>query len=319
MVTRLVNVLDEEERTAFRAACVLPFFDVGLAAVVGQVSSGAVERAIRFALVEENRDSSYTHRVHDVIRNLVKIDRRSQGYWGDGDWNAAARRGLVEAKRRIAEARAAKNEQAEIEAIVLGIRLAHEWKLTGSGLEDAVRDGPSIRVLESYLPKVTAADASMTESGALISFVHAVSLPQRRGLEQLEILSRIGQPASARASLFLAYRQRSQGRSGDALATLAQIAARDPSMAEYAHFQYAVTLRMVRRFQDAVAYADKHLPESPRKSRFTVICQRMHGMFDADTPRSRASARVLQDSTRVRLESEVSDLLADARTDGVPF
>lgn len=80
VVTQLLDVLSRDEADAFRAACVLPSFDLDLAAAVAHVSGGAVERAIRYALVEDNGEGSiYPFRVHDEIRRLVKLDRNSIG------------------------------------------------------------------------------------------------------------------------------------------------------------------------------------------------------------------------------------------------
>ena len=96
VVVQILEVLSPDEANAFRAACVLPSFDVDLAAAVARESSGAVERAIQYALVEENDEGSvYPFRVHDEVRRLVRLDRKSAGYWSDGDWREAAEHGMA--------------------------------------------------------------------------------------------------------------------------------------------------------------------------------------------------------------------------------
>lgn len=311
VVKRLLDVLTPEECNGFRGACVLPFFDVGLASKVGGVAEGDVLRAIRFALVDENRDSRYEYRVHDEIRRLVRQDRSSHGHWSEGDWRAAAERGLVEAKRMITEAHEAEAESDEIQAIALAIRLAYEWDLRDVGLEKAVTDAPSIGLLAPLLPISPDATGPLTEAGALIRFVHAYTLPYEQGIEPLLELGRSSFPMAVSASRFGAYRLRDCERRGEALAVLEKMLKEHPEAAEYTHFQYAITLRGWRRFREALDYAALHVPNELRLRRFAVLVDRQLGDFTSDTQLLREEYRRSLISQRVRLEGDSGFLWVD--------
>ncbi|HMR47843.1 MAG TPA: toll/interleukin-1 receptor domain-containing protein [Arachnia sp.] len=319
VVLRLMNVLSVKERDAFRAACVLPFFDSRLVEVIGDVHAGDVANAITYALVEQNRDSSYPYRVHDEIRKLVRQDRASEGYWGDEAWLAAARRGLDEAKRRIVAAHDAEAESEETQAIALAIRIAAEWGLETTDrerqekteLERMVTRAPSIVLIGHRLPPPSSGEpASPVET--LIRLVHASGLPYEQGIEALQELGNAPGRAAVIARRFAAYRLRALSRYDEALELLAVVIASVPEEANYTKKQYAMTLRSARRFEDALLYLEAELPAESRPRRFRAICDRRHGDFSSDTPAARAANRRATKSARVQLEQDVSWLVVDA-------
>lgn len=108
LVKRLLTGLSSERADAFQAACLLPFFDIGLVAAVSGLREGAVRRCFRRTLVEPHQSERYPHKVHDKIRALVRAaGDEVQSGWSAGDWRQAALRGLAEAKRRHEESWAA--------------------------------------------------------------------------------------------------------------------------------------------------------------------------------------------------------------------
>lgn len=312
VVLRLIDVLSPEERNAFRAACVLPFFDLRLAAAVGQVEEGHVERAVRYALVEDNHDSIYPYRVHDEIRSLVRQDRSSEDYWGPSAWTSAAERGLAEAKKMISEAREAEDETGEVQAIALAIRLAYEWNLRDAGLVKVVTRAPSIAMLSSALPLVPAKTRPVTESESLIRFVHAYALPMEESAAGLLEVAEIGAPIRAIAARFGAYRLRSLCRFPEALEVLQGVIESTPEEARYTRGQYGITLRMARRFRDMTLYLQHREVNQRVRDRQHLIAMRWHGHVVSDTPEQREERLARIASTRTKHESIVGYLGWDA-------
>ena len=229
VVTGLMETLDARERNAFRAACVLPFFDVELAAAVmagdGLDREGAVAGAIRHALVESNPGSLYPYRIHDEVREQVRRDRETPGFWGDGDWRAAAMRGLDEAKRRIGDCHVHHADAAEVEAIALAIRLVYDWDLPIDGLPLMVTEGPTIGGLATRLPPLPDCTPS-TPAVGLIRFVVTHAMPIGASIPVFDALYQEYKhnPDLAYAiGRFYAYRLRVLGRYDEALAIFSEL------------------------------------------------------------------------------------------------
>ena len=307
VVLQLMGVLTPKERDAFRAACVLPFFDSRLVEVVGGVQAGDVADAVTYALVEENRDSAYPYRVHDEIRRLVRQDRSSESYWGEEAWLDAARRGVEEAKRRIVAAHEAEAEAEETRAIALAVRIAAEWGLETMDLETAVTRAPSMALVAQLLP-LPSPGTPKTGPETLIRLVHASALPYEQGIKALLELGDAPGRAAAIALRFAAFRLRALHRYDEALEVLGGLIESFPEGAKYAKTQYAITLRAARRFRDALDY----LEAGPRPTRFRAICERRHGDFTSETRAARAANREAMKSARIRLEKDVSGLVIDA-------
>lgn len=313
LVRRLVEDLTEEQSRAFHAACLLPYFDVPLAAAVGGVSGAAVEGCTRRALVEENPSSLYPFRVHDRIRELVRSAGSDvKGGWAESDWEQAALRGYAEAQRRHDEAVAAGDDRATMEAIGLGLALVVGYRLAAGWLSDAIRLGPTIRGLAPLAPSVSDAPAT-TDGVAFVQLILALNAPKdpmsRARLR--EILD--GRTAAARqAGTWLAYRLRAQQRHDEAREVLQEMLDRFPERAALFHHQYSVTLRMQRRFIDAIAYRQEH---GLRELMGPFL--RLHGRDTDDLPELMARA-ARESSRRFGFEQETTALSLEARFRPLP-
>ena len=312
VVQRLLQALDADEANAFRAACVLPSFDIALAAAVGRVPHGTVERAIRFALVDDVGGGLYPFRVHDEIRRLVQSDRQTSGYWADGDWRAAATLGLQEAMRRVSEGHAEGTDQRQIEATALALRLAHEWNLYESGLAALVHNGPTVAGLAPFVPVVS--DRRDSAVDHLIALVHTLALPFPAAPVVLAQIEATDPEVRHYVDRWRVYRLRASGRRDEALALLGEMIQRDTDQLSYLHSQYAAGLRMLRRYVEAMAYATEHCPGN--LPWFQRAIERAHGIYDTDYTIEMDRA-VRQASRRFRLELEISALDSRARSVGV--
>ncbi len=312
VVVQLLEVLSPEEADAFRAACVLPSFDIELAAAVGRVDGGAVDRARTYALVERNDEASiYPYRVHDEVRRLVQLDRKSVGYWSDSDWQEAAERGMAEAVRRVRAGHERGSDAAQIEGTALALRLGYEWDIYLPGLAKLVNDGPSIAALARLLPQPDPERRS--DAAALLAFVHAIALPFPDGPAALEAIQPANPEIGAFVDVFTVYRLRSQARFEEARVKMAATVAAYPGFEAKHHHQYAVTLRHARRFRDALAYEAEHRPDL--LDRFTVVIERLHGLAPSNALDLEYIAR--QTSRRFTLELQASDMVNRARREGV--
>jgi hypothetical protein len=323
VVLRLMNVLNPKERDAFRAACVLPFFDSQLVEVVGGVQEGDVAHAVTYALVEANRGSTYPYRVHDEIRRLVQQDRGSEGYWGGTAWLEAARRGLEEAKRRIVVSHEAETETEETRAVALAVRIAAEWGLetteaqrqAKTDLETAVTRAPSMALVAQLLPLPTPGTPK-TGIETLIRLVHASAMPYKQGIEALLALRDAPGRAAVIARRFAAYRLRALHQYDEALVLLAGVIESYPTEVSYTRKQYAATLRSGRRFRDWLDYLEEHGLYGPSHAEFRVNGDHRHGVFPAETEIETATRRdTIREATksaRVALEQEIGWLALDA-------
>jgi len=307
VVMGLMETLSARERNAFRAACVLPFFDVELAAAVmaGDCPDrdGAVAGAIRHALVESNPGSLYPYRVHDEIREQVRRDRETPGFWGDGDWRAAAQRGIDEAKRRVTASHSGLSDSAEMEATALAIRLAYEWSLPIDDLPLLVTEGPTIGGLSPLLPMPSPSHA-LSEAGTLLSFIHAIALPYSASIDALASVYAAQSPVAQYAGRWRAYRLRDIRRYDEALEQLRELIIRFPENT-YNKYQYAITLRQCRRFHDGLKYVANHTPD--RLAEYSRAVERQLGILDIDPSLSTSSLEA-ETSKRFRAEREVTEL-----------
>lgn len=312
VVVQLLEVLSPEEADAFRAMCVLPSFDPDLTTAVSGVTGGAVERAVRYALVEDNHDGSvYPFRVHDEIRRLVRLDRRSTGYWSERDWREAAERGLAEAVGRVRAGHAEGSDAAQIEGTALALRIAYEWDLYIPGLVRLVNDGPSISALARLLPEPD--PARVTDSAALLAYVHAIAAPFPEAPAMLMSIPRAHPEVSAQVDLWTGYRLRSKARFDEAIEVMARAVETYPDLAARHHHQYAITLQQARRFRDALAYEGEHRPDLV--DRLQRIVDRLHGI-PSDNKADLAYAEK-QTSRRFRQELRVAEMVNRARSHGV--
>jgi len=320
LVTRLMETLSERERNAFRAMCVLPFFDKELAAAVmaeqGLDREGAVDGAIRHALVESNPGSVYPYRIHDEIRKEVRRDRRSPGFWGDGDWKEAAQRGLDEAKRRIERLHRLAETEAEMEAMALAIRLAFDWDLPVDGLPKLITDGPTIGGLAPLLPVLPDPPPKSAAAG-LVRFVTAHAMSVAPSIVAFETLYReyADQPEIAGvAGRFYAYRLRNLGRRDEALRVFLSMLDAQLGDPELLHKQVTITLRGGRRFKDALEYVHTFQPD--RLGHETEVIERVHGIIRIEELGKKLGT---VSSSRLDLENVASYLLNRSYLGPVPL
>ncbi|MFC0316515.1 hypothetical protein ACFQNE_13855 [Gordonia phosphorivorans] len=313
VVQRLIRTLSPAEARAFRAACVLPSFDIQLAAAVAGVDAADVERAIRFALVEHDDGLVYPYRVHDEIRRLVKLDRDSEGYWSLADWESAARRGLHEAIARIKAGHELGSDAAQLQGIALAIRLGYEWDIYPEGLAKIVSDGPSIAVLAPLIPpeSVVQSDSAISD---FIRFVHALALPFDAGAARLLTLHPTDPEVAHFTLRWAMYRSRSVCRFDEAMrAAGLLVESAPPAFAKLSRYQYAVTLRACRRFADSEEYVKVWRPD--RIDRWQAMADRLYGVANYD-PTELARNSAGNTSRRFQLELEINDLVRNARFKG---
>lgn len=312
LVRRLVEDLTDEQSRAFHAACLLPYFDIPLAAAVGGVPHAAVEACTHRALVEDNPSSRYRFRVHDRIREVV---RRAgcdvKGGWTEADWHQAALRGYAEAQRRHDEAAASGDDRAVMEAIGLGLALAVDYALPGGWLSEAVREAPTIRGLRPLSPTVD--DTKAGEGVALVRLITAVDAPREtRSVEELRALRDGGSAVAPLASRWLAYRLRSLQRREEALEVFREHKALFPDQKPYADHQISVTLRQLRRFRDAIDYRAEH-----GLAPLGAPIRRHHGHDTGDLAKRLAQAQ-RQNSKRFGFELYTAAYSEEARFRPVP-
>lgn len=312
VVTNLVDTLTREEADAFRAACVLPAFDVALAAAVGKVHGQEVERAINDALIEKDESSVYPYRVHDEIRRLIRLDRTSRGAWSEQEWKDAARRGMDEAIARVEAGHAQSSDETQLAGLALAINLGFEWDQYPSGLAKLIHDGPSIVGLAPLIPPLSEAKTG-SAIGDLIQFVHAMTVSY---IDAGDVLKAINSPhpeVDRYARLWSAYRLRAVARFDEALAELRELVQRYPDKARTAQNQIGVTLRTSRRFVDALDHIRSVRPD--RIEDYERSINRLHGIPDLDAA---GTARKLSETTSRRYQSEleVTDLVRRSRFEG---
>lgn len=260
VVNRLTTSLAPDEATAFRAACVLPAFDIPLVMAVGGVTDGAVRRAIEHGLVEVVPGRLYPYRIHDEIRRLVKIDRHTPGYWSDEDWLAAARRGLEHAILRIKEGESRDSDNDQIEGIVLALRLGYEWGIYADGLANLVVSGPTITGLIPLVPNGNPVRDSDIDH--LLRYIHALGLSFVEAPAVLEQIHATHPEISFQIYLWRAYRMRSVKRFDEALELLSEMLKRYSEQRQLLDRQYGVSLKEMRRYADALDYIKRHRPDT---------------------------------------------------------
>lgn len=251
VVRRVLENLSEYQARAFHAACLLPFFDLALAAAVAAACEGDVAGMLTRAMVEPTDDPA-VFRVHDAVRVLVRHSSGTvPGGWTEADWRTAAGRGIDEAHRRFTDAVARGDDVATIKAAALAITIAAEQGVWADWLgEDAWKKAPA-EALAPLIPE----SADHPEVAALLDFLHARVRP--RGKEPLTTLRTIFRGDSAlskHAGIWRAYRLRAWGFRRAAIDQLQAVVDRNPGW-NVPVGQIGITLNQARRFQDALDYA----------------------------------------------------------------
>lgn len=250
IVRRVLENLTERQRRAFFGACLLPYFNLRLAAVAANVDEGDVAAMISRAMVEPSDDQAWPYRVHDAIRELIRTAPPETGGWTTGDWQAAAHRALAHIQPLLDDAA---NSGDDLRAIAIG-GLAITIAADHGVWDEWVRKVPGKAPAEVLAQRVPTSSHHV-ETNDLVRHIHARVLP--RGEEKVRILRDIFQRDGSKAydsGLWLAYVLRNWDRIDETLVLLNQLRDRFPDKTIPVS-QIGITLSHGRRFVDALAYA----------------------------------------------------------------
>lgn len=252
VVERLVEDLPADETKALQACCLLPFFDEALAAAVGNVDEGAVARFTARALILKTFGETYPFRVHDSVRDAVKVaGPNASGGWAPADWVAAARRGVAHAEQRFEAAKAEGDDRGMVRAIGLAVRICHDYEIWEDWLAKAVPHVPSFAMAADIMPAnaETCAEANVHD---VLMYIEAKSLgAEDRAVEILREVAGRGAAMSWSAGLWVAYKLRAQGKFDEALPEFAALRVKHPERAVLLDSQTVSTLVMARKFRTA--------------------------------------------------------------------
>lgn len=290
LVERLLSDLPGDVADAFRAACLLPYFDIEFVAAAGALPSGPVERLLRRQLVRPNPGSVYPYRIHDRLRELVRqTGSAADGGWGERDWAQHAERALAEAKRRFDSAMERMDDVAAIESLALGINVATENDVFDGWIIRAIRTGPSIDGLAPLIPASAEADTPPDLADTL-EFLELKARVARDDVTlDLDVITRRGSPISSTAGRFRAYELRKRGRIDEAVQQLEWLLEEYNDQPAVYRNQIVTTLRLARRFSDALVRA-ADLTEVQRQSQLASIARR-HGRYDGSSAQFESQVR----------------------------
>ncbi len=279
VVKQLMDDLTDDERNAFRAACLAPVFDRGMVKAVVNVSDHVIDQMIRWSLVETQTELQYPFRVHDEIRRLVRLDDATRGYWSSAEWKNAARRSLDEAMRRVAVAHESGTDQEALDAVVLALRIGYEWDIYCEGLAAAVARAPSMYALSSHLPPASE-EPGGSGTGDLVCFLELFDLPVRESLPLLQAHTSSEPEVRDLITSWLAIRLRSTRQHEESLELFRELVAVGGHMEEYHTWQLATGLRIAGRFREALA-ALEDLPERVEEMRIRIDGD--HGIYTVES------------------------------------
>ncbi|NYF99694.1 hypothetical protein [Janibacter cremeus] len=153
LVNKLMRGFPDDERQAFNAACLLPYFDEQLVAHAGQVSVGTVRRLVQRSIVLPDASPVYPHRIHDELRSVVReAGSDVNSGWVEQDWERHARLALDEAFDRFDTALREGQDRAAVLALALAINIAIENRVWDERLIVGVRRSPTSRGLSALVP-----------------------------------------------------------------------------------------------------------------------------------------------------------------------
>lgn len=298
LVERLLDDLPQDEKDAFRAACLLPYFDEELVAAAAQVAVGAVKRLVARSIVRPH-DGTYPFRIHDTLRALVReAGAEAAGGWAPADWKRHAELALAEADARYSRALATEDDLRAVQSLALGINVAVENDVLQTWLHEALKTAPSVRQLGPLVPEVAPTGCS-PDVADMVEFVQLREV-LREGDKSAELraMSERGGVFGAQAGLWCAYELRKTGRIDEALAQLDDVIVRFGDRVTFYENQKLTTLRLGRRFQDAVALAETYGRPNPSQD---AALQRAHGQYSGMGGFSRERAATIK-SRRYQLE-----------------
>lgn len=317
LVDLLLDDLPPDQADAFRAACLLPYFDVGFVAAAGDVATGAVERLTRRSIVRVNAGSQYPFRVHETLRGLVRAaGASSEGGWSDPDWIGRAQRAIEEAERRFDRAMKTRDDVTALESLALGINVAAENGVDGDWLVPAIRVSPSINGLAALLP-VTNPSLATDDVRTILDFLRLRTQGREDVTDALRELVQRRASISSSAGLWRAYDLRFHGRTSETIDQLDELIDDFGDRPELYEYQRVVTLRLGRRFSEAVAAAAT-LPKSKQARNLGGI-HRSHGLILPSETEELWSVAESVPGRRHQLELLADAMLVRHRQDGVPL
>jgi hypothetical protein len=300
LIERLLTDLPPEEANAFRAACLLPYFDIAFVVAASEGRSGPVERLVQRQLVRPNEGSRYPYRIHDTLRTLVRTaGSHTAGGWGRADWKRHADLAIAESERRFNQAMDDADDLGAIQSLALGLNVATENNTFAPWMIDGIRRSPSIEKLAQELAPLIAAHAQPDSLPDLRDILEFLALRARARMDDvtgglLEIVHR-KTAVSSSAGIWRAYDLRSRGHTDEALAQLEQLLHEFGDRPELYKNQVVTTLRLARRYRDATERLSD-LTDAQRRSQVLALGRR-HGRFEgsgvqfADRVREASSRR----------------------------
>lgn len=315
LVDRFLRDIPHDERRVLRAAALFSSFDAALLAAASGEDVGTAMRALKKPMIESWDDPCLPFRMHDTVRRAIRYaDPHSSGGWAEDDWQKATSRALQHFKDLVTNSLVSRKRTDALRFIGAAITLVCAEKaelgdcLSSSEsqglvwLSDAIRNGPGISVLSSYVPA-----SSRTACGqGFLDFIRAMA-PETRLEEKnrsLESLATSSHPISLNAARFHLYGLRAQGRFDAAVAAADRLVRLWPN--PYHRFQRRLTLSIARRFSDSVSGIDEDLTEVPdRIHQIRARAQLMHGCPFEYQAGIRSRIERLQQENSSRLEAEV--------------
>ena len=174
-------------------------------------------------------------------------------------------------------------------------------------LVDAVRFAPALRGLAPLVPAVHDAPAT-TDAVALVHLITALNAPKDPATPvRLRELFEGSTAIAEQGGRWRAYRLRALYRREEALTQFEELLERFPERSRLYHHQYAVTLRIMRRFVDSLDYRERHGLQLQHE-----ISLRLHGHDANDLP-SRLATAAGQSSKRYGFEQLTTAVSEEAR------
>lgn len=318
VMERLVEDLPADETKALQACCLLPFFDVALAAAVGNIDEGAVQRFTARAVILKTAGETYAYRVHDSVRDAVKaVGSNPSGGWAPADWVAAAHRGLAHAQQQFIAAKDAHDDLNMVRSIGLAVRICHDYGIWGDWLAKAVPNAPSFVMAADVMPVDVPATAHPNVRDVL-KYIEGKGLgAEDRAVEVLRDVAGHGRAMSWSAGLWVAYQLRAQGKFDETLAEFRDLRLKHPDQSALIDRQTVNTLVQARRFRTAQELIEMRDP-ADRPRGISYIRQQVgdYSYFLAETS-DRIAHGTSAMSRRFGLELESRLLRARALTQDV--
>lgn len=255
LVTRVFADLPDGERTAARAASLLPRFEPSLVAAATGVPVGDAQRLCRKSLVTRDDHPLFPFRLHDAMRSAIADEPvTSPGAWAVADRTACAGRLLETLHVRHSELPGIDHRRDILE---LAAGLCALYDLRPPWLRRALTDLPGMALTAARLPPPD----NGTWIGQLSGFFQAWqgrNVPERVAYLTHFVSTPRDEDIDALARRWLAFGVRdTPGRADQALVILQGLLSRDPA-SQLLRFQVAKTLRHLGRYEELHEHLDRY-------------------------------------------------------------